>query len=405
MLSAQRDRIDALFVQNPSWAYSAWRERYLDHPLVGTLARRIIWRFETEDGATTGMWWNGRLVDASGQAMAWLDNRALVRLWHPIDASVDEISAWRSWLLEHRVQQPFKQAHREIYVLTDAERSTGTYSNRFAAHILKQHQFNALCRVRGWRNALRLAVDTIYEPPTIDLPQWDLRAELWVQGVMSDPDFQEGVDITEAGSYLYVATDQLRFYRRHAAPNWAHAQGGPYESAGADIELNHPVPLEDVPVLALSEVMRDVDLFVGVASVGNDPAWADGGSATRFHDYARRYGMGNLSTLAKTRKALLEQLVPRLAIADRCHVREQHLVVRGELRIYKIHLGSGNILMEPNDQYLCIVPKAADRRRGSEDVFLPFEGDRMLSIILSKAFMLAADNTITDSTIRRQIGA
>ena len=31
------------------------------------------------------------------------------------------------------------------------------------------------------------------------------------------------------------------------------------------------VPLEEVPPLVLSEVMRDADLFVGVASVGNDP--------------------------------------------------------------------------------------------------------------------------------------
>ena len=32
------------------------------------------------------------------------------------------------------------------------------------------------------------------------------------------------------------------------------------------------------------------------------------------------------------------------------------LIVRGELRTYRIHLGSGNILMDPNSQYLCIVP-------------------------------------------------
>ncbi len=49
--------------------------------------------------------------------------------------------------------------------------------------------------------------------------------------------------------------------------------------------------------------------------------------------------------------------------------------MRGDLRTYKIHLGSGNILMEPNDQYLCIV-----QDRGQEGdtaaVFLPFEGTR-----------------------------
>jgi len=36
-------------------------------------------------------------------------------------------------------------------------------------------------------------------------------------------------------------------------------------------------------------------------------------------------------------------------------------------------------------------------------VFLPFEGDSMLSIILSKAFLLAEDAKIKDETIVRQI--
>jgi hypothetical protein len=38
-------------------------------------------------------------------------------------------------------------------------------------------------------------------------------------------------------------------------------------------------------------------------------------------------------------------------------------------------------------------------------VFLPFEGDRMLSIILSKALMLAADDKITDPAIVSQLKA
>ena len=29
--------------------FPIWRERYLDHPLVGTLARRLVWRFSSED--------------------------------------------------------------------------------------------------------------------------------------------------------------------------------------------------------------------------------------------------------------------------------------------------------------------------------------------------------------------
>jgi hypothetical protein len=70
---------------------------------------------------------------------------------------------------------------------------------------------------------------------------------------------------------------------------------------------------------------------------------------------------------------------------------DKFLIVKGDLRTYKIHLGSGNILMSPNDQHLCIAPSASAETFGKGKVFLPFEGDRMLSIILSKAFMLAED--------------
>jgi len=148
--------------------------------------------------------------------------------------------------------------------------------------------------------------------------------------------------------------------------------------------------------------MRDVDLFVGVASVGNDPTWQDGGPEGRYLDYWHSYSFGELSGTAATRKQVLQRLVPRLKIADRCSFSDRFLVVRGDKRTYKIHLGSGNILMEPNDQYLCIVPDSRQRSR-QDDLFLPFEGDSVLSIIISKALLLADDTKIKDSTITRQI--
>jgi hypothetical protein len=100
---------------------------------------------------------------------------------------------------------------------------------------------------------------------------------------------------------------------------------------------------------------------------------------------------------------VLARLLPRLRIADRCLLDGKFLQVRGDLRTYKIHLGSGNILMAPNDQYLCIVPGSRSEDAQS-NLFLPFEGDRTLAVILSKAFLLAADTKITDPTITRQIG-
>jgi hypothetical protein len=58
--------------------------------------------------------------------------------------------------------------------------------------------------------------------------------------------------------------------------------------------------------------------------------------------------------------------------------------------------------MEPNDQYLCIVPDSRSRSK-EDDLFLPFEGDSTLSIIISKALLLAEDTKIKDPTITRQI--
>ena len=98
---------------------------------------------------------------------------------------------------------------------------------------------------------------------------------------------------------------------------------------------------------------------------------------------------------------LLVEILPRLAEAGRFSISDKFLLVRGQLRTYKIHLGSGNILMEPNDQYLCIV--ADHGRESAKRVFLPFEGDTTLSVILSKALLLAADDRIKDPTITRQI--
>ena len=390
-LSAQAARFDRALLEERAWTLAVWRERYGAHPVLGNLARRLLWTI----GGAAMLPAGGGFVDAAGEAVAGLTDASEIRLWHPVSALPEEVMRWRDALEQRGIVQPFKQAHREVYLLTDAERSTRVYSNRFAAHILKQHQFNSLCVLRGWKNTLRLMVDDSYPPATRQLPQFGLRAEFWIEGIGDN----YGVDTNDAGTYLRLATDQVRFYAENAKTNYAHAGGGGYAMDRRDTP-DEPVPLDQVPPLALSEILRDVDLFVGVASVGNDPTWADGGPENRYRDYWQGYAFGDLSETAKTRAEVLGKLLPRLKIAGRCTIDGKFLLVRGDLRTYKVHLGSGNILMEPNDQYLCIVPGRSDE---GVDLFLPFEGDRMLAIILSKAFLLADDTKIKDPTITSQI--
>ncbi len=398
MLTAQKDRLDNLFLLRKSWPYGMWRQRYMDHPVVGIMARRLIWSFQSgaEDPPVNAIWYEGSLRDENGSSIEPAED-AIVQLWHPVHSDAAEIVRWRNWLFEHLVRQPFKQAHREIYILTDAERTTGSYSNRFASHILKQHQFNSLCAVRGWKNRLRLMVDDSYPPATRLLPEWGLRAEYWVEGVGDD---YTDEFVTDSGAYRYLVTDQVRFYLIDAPQATAHASGGGY-TAGRGRTSEDPLPIDGIPPIVLSEVLRDVDLFVGVTSVGNDPAWNDGGPGGRHVNYWTNYSFGELGASAEMRSELIATLLPRLKIAKQCHISGRFLVVKGALRTYKIHLGSGNILMKPDDRYLCIVK--APSRMGVSDVFLPFEGDSKLAVILSKAFLLAADTKITDPTILSQI--
>lgn len=371
-LAAARGQLDAAPLGRRSWSLEEWRTRYFDHPVAGTVGRRIIWAFE-EGGCTAAGAFDGReLVNREGQPLE-MAATARVSVWHPLGAPVDQILQWRDRLAAAGVTQPLKQAYREVYVLTDAERGTGTYSNRFAAHVLNQSQFRALAKARRW-TASYLGSWSGGEAGISErrLPEWQLRAELWTLGT--------GDGFTN--DYTYVTTDQVRF---------------------SPIDSHDPLPLDQVPPLVFSEVMRDVDLFVGVASVGNDPEWQDGGPEGRHAAYWQNYSFGELSESALSRRAALQRIIPQLAIADRCKFSDRFLVVRGEKRTYRIHLGSGNIQMEPDNRYLCIVP--AQGSKIGDMLYLPFEGDSRLSIILSKALLLADDASIKDPSIVRQIVA
>jgi hypothetical protein len=384
-ISNERARLDACLAAGRSWNVPQWRRRCLEHPVTGQLARTLIWTINTppaagaEGAAVTGIPLTSEILLTSAGAEVPIPqtDAAEVSLWHPVHATADEVRAWRQSLLDRRLLQPVKQAFREVYVLTPAEEATRDYSNRFAGHIFEQPRARALMKGRSWTpvplawwdDGIDHGIASRLYPGMNGGPA--LRAEFFF-----DPADHEDY----AGNlYRYCASDQVRFF---------------------DPESDEAVRLAEVPRLIFSEAMRDVDLFIGVTSVGADPEWLDQGAGRRFGEYWHRYAFGDLGVGAEIRREVLAGLVPMLAIADRCDLEDRFLKVRGDLRSYRIHLGSGNILMSPNDQYLCIVA-ARDGRAGK--VFLPFDDDPVLSMILSKAFLLANDTTITDESITRQI--
>ncbi|WP_371783649.1 DUF4132 domain-containing protein [Streptosporangium subroseum] len=384
-LPAERFRLEQALIEDRMWRWHQVTEFFLDHPVTGLYARNLIWQIlQGPSGLPVRTDSGWELIDPQGRRIQPNPDTP-VQLWHPIRETAEDVRAWRDHLLEHGVRQPYKQAFREIYLLTPAEEQTGTYSNRFSGHVLRYGQAKALLNQRGWTDLSIGHWD--YEcggdqgEAIKELSGWHAR---WGMHITGDPEADSW------GTASFCASEQITFYRDEQELSGHDRMGNRIGREGA--------PLAEVPPLVLSEVLRDADLAVGVASVGLDQQ-ATGG----HEEYWNSYGFGELTETAKTRRDALTRLLPRLKIADRAELTDRFLRVRGDRRTYRIHLGSGNILMEPNDAYLCIVP---GRDRGTASVFLPFEEDGgMLSIILSKAFLLADDTTIADPSITRQLVA
>ncbi|MEU4537076.1 DUF4132 domain-containing protein [Streptosporangium sp. NPDC023825] len=375
-LPAERFRVERALAEDRLWRWSEVEEFFLDHPVTGVHGRRLIWQILQGPAGTpvrtAGGW---ELTDPAGRRIQPRADTPML-LWHPIRETVEEVRGRRDHLLETGLRQPFKQAFREVYLLTPAEERSGTLSNRFAGHRLRYGQAKALLSERGW-TGLSLghwdgAGGSGQGEAVKDVPGWQARWDMHLPWDSWETD-------RHGDSASFCLSGPIRFRRT--------GEESPQE------EFHGPAPLTEVPPLVLSEAMRDADLAVGVSSVGLDPQGQG--------DYWHSYNFGDLTETAEIRRDALTRLLPRLRIADRAELTDRFLRVRGDLRTYRIHLGSGNILMEPNDAYLCIVPGVTP-----DQVFLPFEEEGgMLSVIVSKALLLAGDAAITDPSIARQIRA
>ncbi|BCJ39832.1 hypothetical protein GCM10010168_26920 [Actinoplanes ianthinogenes] len=251
------------------------------------------------------------------------------------------LGGWQAEIVRRRVKQPVKQAFREVYVLTPAERESIDRSFRFAGHVVAGKVAGQLLSGRGW----------------------------FLHGESDD----YGAVRPVAGGLVAALRCDIRGYFGMADVEFG---------ALSFLRDGRPIPLEEVPPVTFSEVMRDVDLAVSVAGVSSQP-----------------YGS---PAQAASRAQILAALIDDLSLT-RVSIDGGSAVVRGARATYRVHLTSGSIHVEPGG-YLCVVPagfgSTAHRR-----LFLPFaDDDRMTSVILSKVLLLAEDEKITDESILAQLG-
>lgn len=292
-----KGRIEASYLRDLSWPHDLWRQRYADHGTFALLARRLVWTAQQGDAVTTVLPVVDGCVDVHGKDVDCAG--AVMRLWHPLDGSADEVRKWREMLVSRDIVQPFRQVWRETFAATDAEKATGTYSNRFAGHIVHQHQLMALGIANGWQSTHRTGFDTPDDQPThIRIPAFGLQAEFWTQAAGTDSPISEG------GAYYYLATDRVKFHRLDEETRYGR---------GAEIQV------ASVPERVFSEIMRHCDLFTSVASICLDPEWNDRGAdaehPSQWRRAADRYWAAShtaaLQGSSATRRDMLKLLVPR----------------------------------------------------------------------------------------------
>ena len=312
--------------------------RIMEHPVVrAMLSKLVLFNPETQ---ASGFWQDGHLLNAEGDKVTLkADDKLLIA--HPSHLFYAvQWDLYQKYLFDKELKQPFKQVFRELYIPTKDELETSNRSERYQGHQVQPQKTVALLRGRGWTVNYEEGLQRVYHKE-------GFRATIYAAA-----DWYTPSDV-EAPTLEYVV-----FY---------------------SLKDGKEVPMKDINPVIFSEVMRDVDLVVSVAHVGGvDPE-------------------ASHSTMQM--RAALARESARLFKLTNVEVKERHILVKGKLGEYSIHLGSG-MVSRGGLQLSILAVQSQHRGR----VFLPFVDDDPKSAeIISKMRLLAEDDKIKDPTILRQI--
>lgn len=304
----------------------------LAHPILAPLLQKLVFI----SGEHVGMITPEGLQVLSGNVVNLAPTTTLM-IAHPYHLL--ESGQWRQWqayMFEHKIQQPFKQVFRELYLI-NADEKGRKQSLRYAGHQVNPSQTVALLKTRGWQISYETGPRKVYYKENIV-------ASLYAQADWFTPAEIEAPTI-----------EGVYFYNR---------------LTGKDIVL------DDIPAAIFSEVMRDMDLVVSVAHVGGvDPE-------------------ASHSTV-DMRSIIVEELAKLLKLSN-VETKKQHVLIEGKLASYSLHLGSG-IVHQVGGSMIPIVA-VPSQHRGR--IFLPMvDDDPRTAEIMAKLLLLSEDTKIKDPAI------
>ena len=312
------------------------------NPVVAPLIKDLV--FKVDD--ILGYYEDNKLIgfDKKSKKVTLIediDKDTLLSIAHPFDLfNSKQWPLYQQDILEREVKQVFKQVFRELYIKTKDELKMDK-SRRYAGHQIQPTKSIALLKTRRW------VVDD-YEGLQKVYYKENIIAKMYAMTDWYSPAEVEAPTI-----------EDIVFYDRKT------------------FEL---MTIEDVPDLIFSEVMRDIDLVVSVAHVGDvDPE-------------------ASQSTI-EMRRAIVE-FNAKLFKLKNVTFTESHALIKGTRAEYSIHLGSG-VIHQKAGATIEVLP-VHSQHRGR--IFLPFiDEDPKTAEIMSKVLLFAQDEKIKDIFILEQI--
>ena len=131
-------RFELAMIDGRTWRADAFRTYVVEHPLVGHIAKRLVWRV----GASTFRVAEDRSFADLKDAKYTLLEDALVSVPHPLELGKDQTIEWARVFSDYAVVQPFEQLARATFALAGSgdvltrclqgETSEGWSASRFA---------------------------------------------------------------------------------------------------------------------------------------------------------------------------------------------------------------------------------------------------------------------------------
>ncbi|WP_338989399.1 DUF4132 domain-containing protein [Fusobacterium polymorphum] len=311
-------------------------ENLMTNPVIAPILKSLIFKM----GNDLGYYVDNKLKSAKKKFVAVKDD-SLLKIAHCFD--LFESGEWATYqkdIFDRELRQPFKQVFRELYVKTVDEKGRDK-SLRYAGHQVQPAKTVALLKTRRWIIDGQEGLEKVYYKKNI------------IAKVFALADWFSPADI-EAPTL-----EEVQFFDR---------------------KTFKPILIDDVPDLIFTEVMRDLDLVVSVAHIGDvDPE-------------------ASHSTI-EMRKAIVE-FNCKLFKLKNVTFTENHALIKGERAEYSIHLGSGLVHQKAGSAINVLPVHSQHRGR----VFLPFiDDDPKTAEIMAKVILFAQDDKIKDVFILEQI--